>query len=892
MRKVPAEEIIQALKADPRFQFKDRGEFLSGGVCPQCGKRELFIPKAKPWYLTCNRRNNCGYESTVRDELPDLFENYADKYPPTKDEPDRTANVYLSMDRGFDLSKIQGWYTQEATRTAKNEYCPSVRFYLDEGRTRFWERLIGRTKGDGNGKKAHIGGTRKPDGSVFKGDVWTPPGMELEEGEQCFLVEGIFHAIALHHEGLKAAAAISCNNFPTNFIEAHKGKKVRWTLALDGDKAGRKYMKRHAAKLKAMGEAVEVCLLPDNGMDWDDLFRAGRITEKFMDDRLYYGRLFMAETVNDKAYYHYMRNRLGEFTLDFDNAMYSVEIDTTSLNADLEGITRKKKKEDQQEEDNGIRLESAEGRRIFMTHCDVKSISNCILKFLYVERDELLNKQSYMFKISYQSGAPSHLLSLEGSNIDNPAAMKRALFDHACGANFSVTPPQLKYLHDTWFNRRVKLVSSVPFIGYEKENKAYIFQKHAVCSGRVIPLNEQGHFEIGKRGIKSNLGGLSINTEGKFSPAWLPNYVTAFGMPGLALMAFWFGSLFVQQIRAKQKSYPFFEFTGEPGAGKSTCLEFLWKCVGRDTWEGFDVMKATKAGRRREFAQVSNLPVVIIEADRENGEGGNKIKQFNFDECKPFFNGRGTGTLGIAKRGNDTEDNVFQASLIISQNAEVDGSEALLQRIVHCHVDKSHHTLETRGVARWFERQTPETVGGFLMAALKNEKRILEVYEKAFARIENRFSSSSSKLKNGRIVMNHAQVAACGEALSVIFPAMDKRLREQLTGYLYERALAREVRLADDHPLVQQFWDLFHYLNEETPSVGEGRLNHSSDDKQIAVSLNEFESYCRKEGLAVPDMKQLKKLLPNSQRHKIVAKSRAVRSPHAQGTKRCWVFVK
>ena len=77
-------------------------------------------------------------------------------------------------------------------------------------------------------------------------------------------------------------------------------------------------------------------------------------------------------------------------------------------------------------------------------------------------------------------------------------------------------------------------------------------------------------------------------------------------------------------------------------------LEFCWRLLGRDEYEGFDLLKATQAGRRRAFSQVSNLPVVLIESDRDNGEKDAKQRQFSFDEMKPFFNGRGTGTLGVA----------------------------------------------------------------------------------------------------------------------------------------------------------------------------------------------------------------------------------------------------
>ena len=96
------------------------------------------------------------------------------------------------------------------------------------------------------------------------------------------------------------------------------------------------------------------------------------------------------------------------------------------------------------------------------------------------------------------------------------------------------------------------------------------------------------------------------------------------------MLAFFAASLFVQQIRSRDKSFPLLEFTGDPGAGKSTVLEFLWKLLGRDDYEGFDLLKSTAAGRRRAFSQVSNLPVVIIESDRDDGQKDSRQKPVSY----------------------------------------------------------------------------------------------------------------------------------------------------------------------------------------------------------------------------------------------------------------------
>lgn len=873
-----AAEFVGALLHDTRFQFKDMSGYLRKGICPDCGKKELYVRKSEPWRVACGRENKCGSSFTVKELLPHLFEDYIKRYPPTPANPKATADAYLMEDRGFNMVICRSWYSQETHRLKETgEGVPTVRFFLDQDKTRFWERLIGKTKADG--QKVHIGGQRKKDGSLFKGDAWQPPGQQLDEGDECFITEGIFHAIALSHVKKKTAAAISCSNFPSNLIEANKGKGIKWVLALDPDKAGKKFMAKHRKIILAVGEEVEVALLPNCPKDWDDYWKEGKLDEKFLAECFYNGTLFTAESVIEKCFRIFCRYPAKlNHVIEFRNALYSVKVDS-KFASDLQ----------EQESDLTTPEERDYVYPQFQARCTVDLVCNVNPSFLYVEKDDLLDDQRYVFQIHYKNGTPAKLMCIEGTALTSCDAFNKALLNKTNGGRFPGNNRSFSTLVQGWLDSRMLEVQCVNFVGYDKKNNAYIFPDNAWQNGKKIKLNEHGYFNLSKRGVKSALSGFDMSTEGEFINGWFSNYIKAFSYQGLAVLAFWLGTLFVQQIRKKQSAFTFLEFTGEPGSGKTTVLEYCWKLVGRNEQEGFDVVKSSQAGRRRALSQVSNLPVVIIESDRDSGIDGQRVKQFNFDEFKPFWNGRTTGTIGVATKGNETKDEPFLASLLISQNAEVDGSQPTLERIVHCHMDKKHHRNGTRELARWFEMQTADTVGGFLGEVLKQEKEILATYFNAYNRMEKRFSGVEG-VSNIRIIQNHAQVAACAHALKLIFPSMTEATLEDFVTYLETRARVRQERIAADHPLVEKFWETYDYINDKSET---DVLNHAADLKtSIAINLNDYREKCIDYGQELTDLTQLKKMLLGSKRHKFVEKNKPMRSRVLSRSMRCWIFEK
>ncbi|MGD7786532.1 bifunctional DNA primase/helicase, partial [Escherichia coli] len=111
-------------------------------------------------------------------------------------------------------------------------------------------------------------------------------------------------------------------------------------------------------------------------------------------------------------------------------------------------------------------------------------------------------------------------------------------------------------------------------------------------------------------------------------------------------------------------------------------------------------------------------------------------------------------------------------------------------------------------------------------------------------------------------------------------------------------SLERQQAISADHPLVQEFWDIFDFLDGDD----EPQLNHSRDEQLIAVNLNHFIQLATERRQQIPPISDLKRVLKTSRTHKFI-EVRTVNSginaefnrrypaaPRRPATVKCWVF--
>ncbi|WP_019530620.1 toprim domain-containing protein [Dasania marina] len=911
-------DIVDALRGDNILAFKrEVSGYLREGVCPRCEKRELYISVKNPWMIKCGRENNCGHQESTRDLYPDIFESFKNRYPETEANPNATADAYLKINRGFDLSKIKGDYNQSIFHHTKTKTMALVaRFPLWDNQ--YWDRLIEREDVEKAGIKAHFNY-----GFKSKGLAWKPKAMAITKGDTVYIVEGIFHAIALWLAGYKAVAAFASTMFPWETVKANPD--VNWVLAYDDDPAGRKYMRKYLEQLGRKGISAKVALTgeTDNGLgkqDWDDLYRAGKLTDRFMAKCQQRGDLFAAKTLKEKAYHWYCQKESTTYILDFDNKLHHLKVseDLTKdlkkraaiLNGDeekpepSEGDSHKQvdleeaigetpspkaSKKPAKETSTKDVLHSAEGQALFETHVKVVALSNCFPQFLYCEIDNLTDEITYYFNISFPN-ENDRAVGFPGSAVDTPSGFRKHLINKAGGATFKGNEWQFEKLQAQWFNHGIVNVHTVPFLGYDKNSGIYVYKDFAFYNGREIKINRHNYFTANKHRIKTSFRSIEIVKNKHFDNSWINDFHKVFHWNGLVALAFWLGSLFAEQIRKELAAFPFLEMSGPPATGKSTVLEFMWKLIGRDEYEGFDPSKATFAARSRAFIQVANMPVVLIEGDREAASA--KKGAFDPNELKTAYNGRAVRSMGAFNRGNDIEEPPFRGTVVLAQNAEIDADQAVLERIVHLHFTKAHFSPVTKKLARNFEQANVKTASGFLTAALSNEKDILSHFFDRYEFYEKHYSDLD-QCKNQRVIKNHAMVAAMASALrTFLFPQMPEKTFNTLTDFIHSRGITREQRLSADHPAIQQFWEAYEVLGSKTQqlaSVDRNKYNHSKDEQLIAIRLQEFTAACAFERIELPNHLELRKLLPTSKQYKFV-KAGNVRSNQTDKAVHCWIF--
>lgn len=900
-------QIIDLLKQE--YEMVEDKQYLRGR-CPECGKKELWTWLEKPGRVQCNRSNKCDFSATTKELFPELFEKLNEKYQATEENPTATADAYLSLIRGFDPSTIKGWYEQGSYYHPRgNKGTASVRFYLDEARHIMWERLIEDVTITDESGETEI--RNKSFKGSFKGYWWQPPTLTIEPGDEIWMTEGILDAIALNLNGIKALANMSSGTFPDEAIKPYLHKKITWVIALDNDKAGRDAIEKHSKKLREMGEMVTAALSSNGDIkaDWNDLHKAGKLTEKDISFYRYLGRLELAQSYTEKAQMMWEHNpERTYFIYAFRNRTYAAKIDKKTYDqVSMDYWIALAKSNDENLNSHELAKVKEQATKEQHLQCAVNSfnqastlreIATFSMSYLYFQQPDNGEDGQYFFSFKLANHGQERQIAFTHKTISAASDFKKSAM-RIPGALFTGIQYDLDWLYKEWTRYNTKEVRTLDFVGYDKASQAYVFNEFAVEGSRVHKLNKQSFFQLKNQGIKTTVD-IKQSLSEKHSAAWLADFKTAFGTKGLVALSWWFGCLFVEQVRQQHRSYPFFELVGEAASGKSSLVDFLWKLYGKEG-ESFNPNSSTLAGRTRKMSEVANMPVVFNETDNENDDKNNHVKRFNWDEQKDLYDGEFGRVTGIKSQDNSTKKPAFKAGLMIVQNIPVNASEAIMTRICHLNFDTSHHSPAGYDAAVKLNSMAIQDVNGFIINAVRQADRILKHFNTKIVQHRSRLSANPD-IKLQRIIENHSKVMAFADCLHGLYPEITKHELNDVHTMIELMAAQRQISLNEDSQLIQQFWAQFDYLDSRfypgsanNPDgtggvVIENQMNHAPrPERMIAVNLEHFHSMCKQHNLPMIDPKELRRQLPTSKKRKYID-NKPVTSRIEQRSVRCWIF--
>lgn len=872
------------------------------GRCPDCNHKEssAWTFAEEPWIVFCPRKNECGHENHVRDLFPELFEKWEKRFEPTPEDPLRTVNAYLIEERGFPLEQLKGLYAQESITRYKPKKTTSItlRFPItdEQGNEGWWQRVLDQ-------QDVLPKTTFKEDWSSM-GHAWITPNTNYLESKEIFITEGIFDTIAFWLSGITSFSALSSGNYPSIFLNEIAQKcteaginfpKLVW--AFDNDEAGHKGIFKNIELAQADGFECEVALPPGGRkkQDWNDLYKQDRLKFSDLETYKYFGALLVAEKAVDKGILIYKHKGMKSFPFDFKNQVYWFKLDMDKYDDYMKGLHATDDNADWAQEEKDLLI--AERRDSALEHAStVEIMMECRPYGLYYQYQKEIDEASYFFKVDFPRGGQTIKNTFTSSQITSAGAFGERLTHIAPGVFYEGNSKQLLAFLKREL-RDIKRVELINYVGYHKEHQTYVLCDIAVQNGRRFKINKEEYFELPR---KTNLKArapfqLEINNNASdYTDAWVKDLLDAYDVRGMVALTAFFGSLFAQQIRSMHKSFPFIELVGEPGTGKSTLLSFLWKLFGRSNYEGIDPSKSSISGLLRTFRQVSNLPVVLLESDREGDKG--TVKQFDWNALKTLYDNGSLGAKGVKNGGNETYEPPFMGTLVISQNAEIVSTEAVMGRIVQYKFTKEQMSKKGLYASRNLERYEQSQISQFILLCIEKENAVLESYRLGMERYDEILHQEKYNVKSSRVIHNHAQILALFDAMCthVLKDLIPNDVQQKVRDELFGMAQNRDKVLKSDPIIVQNFWNTVEEMEDaiKIPTNQETVLNHSAKSDLFAINFAHLYRVAADYRYSLPEVNELQNALRHSLHYRFVEANKAIQSKISSTTKRCWIFEK
>jgi len=765
---------------------RTHGGFINGLVCPECGKEEAWAYEKAPYTIICNHMNKCG----ARTKTIPLF-NFAAKveakYSPTKEDPIRPARAYLES-RGISLEVVEKCGCEYHGKT-RNGCGGGVMFQVgtdEKGNKLYNGRLFNPPKGE---DKSHNVG-------AVSGHLWRMPGMAYDPEKETYITEGIIDALSLLTMGLQAVAVLSSVYDPAKFDLSEFRNIV---LAFDNDEAGAKATRRWFDHIKKQADGEEQdegmrgfsqkvsAIMPING-DWNDLLcQSGtpeKAAEKFresLDRFALQGRLALAESAKQYASVYVAGNDgFAPGLFAFHGQYYWSWVKA----AKEEGLAPE------------IFTERASNFTVFVEH------------YQRSDADEELPVFLYRLKVMPKNGRPVYITA-NGNDLKSADGLTGFFLRHGkvlwCGKIDAA-----KAFAEMVVESKAPVVRQAERTGYDHKTGFYILKDFAIDKkGEKILPDKDGFY---KAGAGEYLRPALIETlkPGTCDVAKVYQLlITAWGNNAAVALAFIVASLFVNQVKAVTKFFPFLSLYGDPQTGKSRLMMALnaMQCLDE---EGLPMSGAnTKKGELRTLAQVSGHTKALIEGnDREKAK-------FDFESILPLYNhGNPLQTRAQTTNDNRVHTLPFYAALAFVQNREPFTSRAAKERVISLKFSKTDLSESTRKAFEELAGISVQDLAGFYPAVMKGRGFFGTSWKDYFKTAK---TDLKGDVPDSRINENHALLLAFHRLLCQHF-GIDHDVTGHLASIGKAKMIAVQQRLETpaDH-----FFNILQDMPDEIEGKGE-----------------------------------------------------------------------